>query len=298
MEKKPTLGKGLSALFTENKVDLSSISGEELNKQVNQSLEIPVEKISVNPNQPREEFDEARLNELADSIKRNGIIQPVTVRKIPSGYELISGERRLRASKKAGLKSIPAYVYSLKEENESLLVELALIENIQREDLNPIELSNTYQRMIDELGMTQEKIAERVSKQRSTIGNFLRLQKLQPEVKVSLKKNEISEGHARMLLRIEDRRKQIEMLGRIIREKLSVRQLEDITKSEIHPKPQKKKIKTNQSFNPYFDKLTDKLRLFFGTRVKINSKTNKSGEIIIEYYSDDDLERILEKCDN
>lgn len=298
MEKKPTLGKGLSALFTENKVDLNSISGEELNKQVNQSFEIPIEKISVNPNQPREEFDEARLNELADSIKRNGIIQPVTVRKIQSGYELISGERRLRASRKAGLKNIPAYVYSLKEETESSLVELALIENIQREDLNPIELSNTYQRMIDELGMTQEKIAEKVSKQRSTIGNFLRLQKLQPEVKVSLKKNEISEGHARMLLRIEDRRKQIEMLGRIIREKLSVRQLEDITKSEVQPKPKKNTGIAKQSFNPYLEKLTDKLRVFFGTRVKINSKTNKSGEIIIEYYSDDDLERILEKCDN
>lgn len=298
MNRKQTLGKGLSALFIENKVDLSSINTEELNRQVNQSFEVFVDDIAVNPHQPREEFDLDKLNELADSIKRNGLLQPVTVRKKGDKFELISGERRLRASKIAGIKSIPAYIYDLKEQDENTLIELALIENIQREDLNPIELSNTFQRMMDELMLTQEQIAERVSKQRSTIGNYLRLQKLQPEVKVALKKNEINEGHARMLLRIDDRHHQVDLLARIIREKLSVRQLEDLTKGEARTKRKKTTVKVSSAGYPYLQELSEKLMRFFGTKVKINSINGKTGQIVIEYYSNEDLERILEKCNS
>lgn len=290
------LGKGLSAIFTEKNVDLSSLSDskDESNRQ---SSEIELSRIKENPSQPREDFDEEKLRELADSIKLNGLIQPVTVKVVDDGYILISGERRVRASRMIGLEKIPAYVYQRPADSEDSMLELALIENIQREDLNPMELSDSYQRLADEYSLTQEQIAEKVSKQRSTVANFLRLQKLPVEIKISLRRNEITEGHARLLLRIDNIEDQLVLWKRITNENISVKNLEEITKSSVK-KTRKKKVKLGEIYDPYLQSVEDKLRNFFGTKVSISRKAKFSGEIIIEFYTNDDIERILEKTGN
>ena len=231
--KTSVLGKGLSAIFTEKNVDIESISeSKDINKVVN---EIEIDKIKVNPLQPREDFDEEKLKELSDSIKQNGIIQPVTVKFQNGEYILISGERRLRASKMIGLKKIPAHIYKNPDPDSMLsnnaMLELALIENIQREDLNPMELSDSYQRLADEYNLTQEQIADKVSKNRSTVANFLRLQKLPVEIKVSLRRNEVTEAHARMLLRIDNIDDQLILWKRVVNENITVKNLEELTKS-------------------------------------------------------------------
>lgn len=294
MERNTGLGKGLSALFTERNID-PNIKPDGDNKT--SLIEIEIDKIKTNPFQPRVNFNADKLQELADSILSNGVIQPITVKRTKdlTGYELISGERRLRASQKAGLKKIPAYIYEKESDSPQNMLELALIENIQRDDLNAMELSDTYQRLADEFNLTQEEIAKRVSKNRATVANYLRLQKLIPEVKVSLRENEITEGHARILLRMENPEEQKILWRSTIENKLSVRKLEDLTQSEIKPKPKRKTAKIDFS-DSYIRDLETKLMRFFGTRVKINTKKNNSGEIIIEYYNDDDLERIIDKC--
>jgi ParB family chromosome partitioning protein len=295
MEKRSGLGKGLSALFTEKKVDIHSLDEKTSEDSKKVFIELELKRIKVNPYQPREDFDEEKLNELADSIRQKGILQPVTVKvskAFPGNFDLISGERRLKAAEKAGLLTIPAYIYKTEDDSEENMLELSLIENVQRENLNPMELASSYQRLVDECGLTQEQIAEKVSKQRSTIGNFLRLLKLPDEIKASLRKNEISEAHARMLLRIDDKDDQIMLWQRILSESISVRRLEDITKKST--KPRKKKSKGFQ--DSQFKAIEDKLTMFFGTKVTVKSKTKSRGEIIIEYYSDDDIERIIEKC--
>ena len=205
MEVKGGLGKGLSALFDRKNVDLNSFDQNIENIADKILLEIDVDKINYNPFQPREDFDEEKLKELSESIKEKGLIQPVTV-KISAdkkSFELISGERRIRAIKKLGLKTIPAYLYKTDDASMENFLELALIENIQREDLNPMELSDSFQKLIDECSLTQEQLSAKVSKQRSTVANYLRLQKLPAEIKVSLRKNEITEAHARTLLRLD-----------------------------------------------------------------------------------------------
>lgn len=296
-QKPDRLGRGLSALFGDKAVE-SSLEGKDASNS-GTVFEIGLEKIKVNPLQPREEFDDQKLKELSASIKEKGILQPITVRpsKTSGMFDLISGERRVRASKLAGLKTIPAFIYDKPADNEkSEMLELALIENIQREDLNPMELSNSFLRLSEEIGLTQEEIAKKVSKDRSTVANYLRLQKLPAEIKKSLRKNEITEAHARTILRLENVAEQLELWKRIISEKLSVRKLEEIAKSS---KPKKKSKKSIQaSWDPHMEKLEDKLRNFFGTRVKIvTDKSKTSGQIVIEYYSNDDLDRILEKCE-
>lgn len=300
MDKKPGLGKGLSALFEEKKIDIDSISSEPQKQQagVAESPGIAVEKISINPYQPREDFNDEELKELTESVKKLGVIQPITVRFSDNrdGYILIAGERRLRAAKDAGLTQIPAYIYTDSDGSIESMIELALIENVQRTDLNPMELSNAYQRLIDECNLTQEEIAQKISKQRSTVANYLRLQKLPAEIKVSLRKNEITEGHARMLLRIEDKEAQIELWKRILRENISVRKLEEITKNYTKPR-KKKEEKKQEEKNPHIKELEDKLIRFFGTKVRIKQITQQSGEIIIEFYSNNDLERIMDKCE-
>ncbi len=293
MENKSSgLGKGLSAIFTEKNLDLSVIESA----GINAANQIPVEKINVNPLQPREDFDQEKLKELADSIRLNGLIQPITVKKSGEEYLLISGERRLRAVKLVGLEKIPAFIYEGNSGTKENLLELALIENIQREDLNPMELSDSYNKLAEEYNLTQEQIAEKVSKQRSTVANFLRLQKLPVEIKVSLRKNEISEAHARMLLRVDNLDDQIVLWKRIINENISVKNLEEITKSFIQKR--KKRYKLGEIYDPYLLKIEDKMRKFFGTKVKIYRKSKFTGEIIIEYFSNDDLERIVDKCDD
>lgn len=292
--KTSVLGKGLSAIFTEKNVDLN----ESEVPVVSNTDEIPVEKIKVNPLQPREDFDEEKLKELADSIKQKGLIQPVTVLKKGDDYILISGERRLRAVKMIGLEKVQAYIYDSplnKELTNEDLLELALIENLQRSDLNPMELSDSYSRLSLEFNLTQEQIADRVSKQRSTVANFLRLQRLPVEIKVSLRRNEITEAHARMLLRIDTLEDQLILWKRIINENITVKNLEEITKPSLK-KQRKKKVKLGEIYDPYLQDIEDKLRNYFGTKVKINRKTKFSGEIVIEYFSNDDLERITEKC--
>jgi len=297
MTKKARLGKGLSALFEEKNVDVGSIPGDEPLAKESLFLEIDINSIKLNPFQPREDIDEKKLRELSGSIKKEGIIQPITVKisDDDSSFVLITGERRVRAAKNAGLNKVPAFIYR-KETNDEKMLELALIENIQREDLNPMELSNSYQKLLDEYNLTQEQVAERVSKQRSTVANYLRLQRLPVEIKTSLRKNEITEAHARMLLRIENSEDQIALWKKIVNENLSVRKLEEITKNHTGKK-RKRRFKIEFDENPYFKKLEDKLRRFFGTKVKIKSKAKSKGEIIVEYYSNDDLERIIDKCD-
>ncbi len=297
MDKKTGLGKGLSALFNEKKVDLNSLDEKPPEEAKKIFLEIGIDKIKTNPFQPREDFDEEKLNELADSIKQKGILQPVTVKiskSSPGYFELISGERRLKAAIKSGLTIVPSYIYDTEDDSPENMLELSLIENVQREDLNPMELASSYQRLIDECGLTQEQIADKVSKQRSTVGNFLRLLRLPDEIKASIRKNELTEAHARMLLRIESKDDQIVLWQRILSENISVRRLEEITKKAV--KRRKKKSDNSEYVNNEFKNIEGKLTMFFGTKVTVKSKTKSKGEIVIEYYSDDDIERILEKC--
>lgn len=292
MENKSVLGKGLSAIFTEKNIDLKAV--EEAGK--NPVTEILINKIRENPSQPREDFDEEKLNELADSIRQNGLIQPITVRQIEDNYILISGERRLRAMKMIGFETTPAYIFEKADDTKANMLELALIENIQREDLNPMELSDSYSRLAEEYNLTQEQIAEKVSKQRSTVANFLRLQKLPVEIKISLRKNEITEAHARMLLRIDNIEDQLILWKRIVNENISVKNLEEITKSSVK-KPRKKRLKLGEIYDPYLETLENKLRNYFGTKIKIQRKSKSTGEIVIEYFSNEDLERIIDKLD-
>ncbi|MDQ3194707.1 MAG: ParB/RepB/Spo0J family partition protein [Bacteroidota bacterium] len=285
------LGKGLSAIFTERNVDMNAVV-ESAKNPVN---EISVNTIKANPLQPREDFDEAKLKELAESIKHNGLIQPITVRKSGEGYVLISGERRLRAVKLIGYEKVAAYVFDKPAETDEKLLELALIENIQREDLNAMELSDSYRRLSQEFSLTQEQISDKVSKQRSTVANSLRLQNLPVEIKVSLRKNEITEGHARMLLRIDNLEDQLVLWKRIVNESITVKNLEEMTKPSVKKK-RARKMKLGEIYDPYMQNIEDKLRNFFGTKVKINRKSKFTGEIVIEYFSNDDLERIIDKC--
>ncbi|MCB0727201.1 MAG: ParB/RepB/Spo0J family partition protein [Ignavibacteriae bacterium] len=294
--KSSVLGKGLSAIFTDKNVDIN-ITENEINEPKRPSNEIPVSKIVVNPLQPREDFDEEKLHELAESIRLKGLIQPITVKRSGEDYMLISGERRLRAVKYLGWQNIAAYLFEMTEDTNDNLLELALIENIQREDLNPMELSDSYNKLATEYNLTQEQIAERVSKQRSTVANFLRLQRLPVEIKVSLRRNEITEAHARMLLRVDNIEDQITLWKRVVNENITVKNLEEITKKDVKKEPRKKKPALGEIYDPYIQKIEDKLRNYFGTKVKIVKKTKFSGEIIIEYFSNDDLERITEKTD-
>ncbi len=299
MDKKARLGKGLSALFDEKNVDVDSIPGEQKIPKDSIFLDIDINSINLNPFQPREDFNEEKLKELSKSIKQKGIIQPITVKisDDDKSFDLITGERRVRAAKIIGMEKVPAYVYKDDVSSNESMLELALIENIQREDLNPMELSNSYQKLVDEYDFTQEQIAGKVSKRRSTVANYLRLQRLPSEIKVSLRKNEITEAHARMLLRVENIKEQIALWRRVISEKLSVRKLEDLTKG--FTKQKKNKItRLSTMINPFMKTMEDKLRKYFGTKVRIKNKTRNSGEIIIEYYTSDDLERIMDKCDD
>jgi ParB family chromosome partitioning protein len=295
MDTRGGLGKGLSALFENKKIDPNNVTGESAKATTtNEQLLIEVDKVRNNPYQPREDFDEDKLKELADSIKQKGVLQPITVMsaKDGNGYILISGERRLRASVLAKLKKIPAYLYNTTDDSKENLLELALIENVQRADLNAMELSDSYQRLIDDCNLTQEQISAKVSKQRSTVANFLRLQKLPVEIKVSLRKNEITEGHARGILRVSDPAAQLILWKRIMQEKVTVRELENITKSTA--KTKKKKSSGKAPLDSYLQDVENKLRVFFGTRVTLKAKTKQTGEIVIDYFSGEDLERIIE----
>ncbi|MEM0938277.1 MAG: ParB/RepB/Spo0J family partition protein [Bacteroidota bacterium] len=287
-KKRSGLGKGLGALL-EDTHDKKNISGSAamLKGAIN---EIEISKIETNPWQPRTEFDEEALNDLAESIKVQGIIQPITVRALSgSQYQLISGERRLQASKRSGLSNIPAYI---RIANDQQMLELALIENIQRENLNAIEIALSYQRLLFECNLKQEELGERVGKNRSTVTNYLRLLKLPPDIQVALRDGKISMGHARALISIEDVSLQLDIFREIIKNELSVRKVEELVRNG--PTSKQAPAKTLTELDPEIKALQSKLSSHFGAKINLKANSQNKGEIKIPFNSTDDLNRILE----
>jgi len=294
MSKKKGLGRGLSALLENVETDITTGTKSESASRVLGSVAmLPVSQIEANPFQPRTVFDKESMMELVQSIQELGIIQPVTVRKMGRDkFQLISGERRFRASQLAGLDEIPAYI---RIANDQAMLEMALVENIQRKNLDPIEVALSYQRLIEECNLTQEAMSERVGKKRATITNTLRLLKLPPEVQSALRKNEISMGHARALLSFTDGKELLRMFNRILEEGMSVRQVESGGRTEkTAEKPVKKKT-LPLSFEQ--QKIKSDLIDWFGTKVDIKRDEKGTGKIEIAFQSDDDLRRIIEKLD-
>ena len=291
--KKQALGRGLSALLKDPEQDINSATDTNADQVVGNIIDLDIDAIEVNPFQPRTTFNEEALRELSTSIKELGIIQPITVRKTGlNKFQLISGERRFRASKIAGLKTIPAYV-RLANDQESL--EMALVENIQRQDLDPIEVALSYQRLIDEINLTQEQMSERVGKKRSTIANYLRLLKLDPIIQTGMKDGFISMGHGRAIINITDLSDQLDIYEQILTKKLSVRDTEKLvqlykttktttpTEAPIAPKHIKKSIKDFSAF--------------FGAKIGVNVSKSGSGKITIPFSSEEDFNRIKKLLD-
>jgi len=285
MAKRRALGKGADAIF-----------GNINSQEVVQSNKIPIKYIERNPYQPRQEFEEGPLKELADSIRVHGIIQPLTVRKLGDHqYQLISGERRLRAAEMAHLRDVPAYVRTADDEQ---MLEMALIENIQREDLNPIEIALSYQRLVEELGITQDKVGSKVGKERSTITNYMGLLKLPAQVVDALRRREISMGHAKAIKNIADPILQSQLFSDITERGLSVRQTEEVARRWRAAQQAKKESKPEAHPNQvHLDRLAGQLENKFGNKVKLKQKNNGSGEIAIPFSNDQDLNRILEILD-
>ncbi len=294
-QNKEALGKGIRSLLESIDTDLKTGTGQLKTSVVESAistLRISIDEIDVNPKQPRRYFDEQSLQELAASIKLHDIIQPVTVSKLPSGrYRLVTGERRLRAAKIAELKNIPAYI---RQTNDNQLLELALLENLQREDLNAMEVALSYKRMMEELGFTQEQVAERMGKDRSTIANFVRLLKLPPDIQVAVRTGEISMGHARALINVGIIDKQLFIFEQIKEKGLSVRQTETLVRN-IYKESGIVKKHTKGSMPPGFQRIEDKLASHFSTRVKLKHSKNDSGSITFEYYSLDELNKLLDQ---
>ena len=280
------LGRGLSALIP----DISPERDNNNNVKAGSIHEIEISRIAANPFQPRTDFDPQALQELKQSIAENGLVTPVTVRPHKGSYQLIAGERRFRAVQELGYERIPAYVLEVRDDRQ--MMEMALIENVQRENLNPIEEALGYQRLIEECTLTQEVVAQKVGKDRVTIANSLRLLKLPDSVQESLRKSELSAGHARALLGLPDRAQQIELWKTILKNSLSVRQVEKLVQRASKPKSAAKK-KVSPTAPYAVREAEDKLRRIFGTQVKINLQ-GKGGKIEVEFYSDNDLERLLE----
>jgi ParB family chromosome partitioning protein len=298
---KKVLGRGLGVFFpdyeqeSDDKNQPVSIPSDP-RERVNIILHIPVDSIRANPHQPRSEFDAFKLQELSDSIKLHGLIQPITVRHLNNDrFELISGERRLRATRMAGIETIPAFI---REANDDEMIVFAIIENIQREQLNPIEIALGYQRLIEECDLTQEQVAAQVGKNRTTITNTLRLLNLPAPIQSGLKMGKISAGHARTLITITDAALQEKLFDKTLEKELSVRQLEDMVRSMT--KPDKKKggrPATVDKNDIEIREITNRLRRKLATKVDLK-KTGKGGVIKIEYYSDEELERLLNMFEN
>lgn len=280
INKKSALGKGLGALIPEE--------SKENIKEKRQPLSISLNLIKSNSDQPRKSFDDEKIAELAQSIKEHGIIQPILLNKDEDNYIIVAGERRWRAAKSLGLKEVPAIIMDLTEKD---VLEISLIENIQRQDLNPIEEALAYKKLLKDFDLTQDELSKRIGKSRVAISNTIRLTALCDTVKQYLIDEVISEGHGRALLSIEDPKIQAEIAQKVIDEKLSVRELEKLIKFiKLDKKP---KDKVRELNNPYYKDITERLQNYFGTRVSISNKNNK-GKIEIEYYSEEDLQRILE----
>ncbi len=273
------LGKGLSALITSNLVDESE-----------QVTEVAIQEIRPNPYQPRKEFDSAALKELADSVKVHGIIQPLIVRKSIKGFELVAGERRLRAAKEAGLSKVPVVVKSYTDQQ---LMEIALIENLQRENLNPMEEAEAYQKLIEHCSFTQEELAQKIGKSRPHVANMLRLLQLPEKIRIMVSSSALSMGHARALLPVENEKLQWQLANDVVKKDLSVRQLEEMVKQlHVSRETKGKKVKKEAEIV----QMEERLRSRFGTAVQIK-KGSKKGKIEIEFYSNEDLQRLLELLD-
>lgn len=298
MPSKRGLGKGIDILIPENNTkdtDTKEVVKEVIKEVVKEVETIDINKIEPNGQQPRKNFDEDSLNDLADSIRQHGMIEPLIVKKSKNGfYNIIAGERRWRAARIAGLKEIPVIV---KDYTSQQIMEIALIENIQREDLNPIEEAEAFQKLIDEYHLKQDEVAERVSKSRVAITNSLRLLKLDERVRRMVVEDKIKSGHARALLAIEDNDLQYEIAMKIFDEKLSVRETEKIVR-KMNTAGKTKKNENKEVFTPQeemiYKQYEEKMKMLMGTKVSINHKTRDKGKIEIEYYSQDELERIVE----
>lgn len=291
MSKKFGLGKGLNALIPEDTI-LSTLENKtEKNQEIKEkgSILIDINLIKSNEDQPRKSFDDEKIMELAESIKSNGIIQPLILRKDNNEYIIVAGERRWRAAKSIGIKEVPAIIMDLTEKQ---VLEISLIENIQREDLNSIEEATAYKKLINDFSLTQEQLSKRIGKSRVAITNTLRLLNLSDDVQQYIIEGVISEGHGRALLAITDSKLQCELAQNVIDDKLSVRELE-MQIRKLKDNSGRSKSKSRKENNPYYKDLTERLENYFGTKVNITNKNNK-GKIEIEYYSEEDLQRILE----
>ena len=279
--KKPSgLGRGLGALLGDDVLKAESTG----------SLYLPISQVESCASQPRKQFDPDALADLADSIREHGIIQPLTVRKLQSGYyQIIAGERRWRAARMAGLSEVPAIVI---EADDRKAMELAMIENLQREDLNPIEEAMAFKRLLQEFQLKQDEVAERVSKSRTAVTNSMRLLKLSPRVQQMIIDDMISTGHARALLAIDDEEQQFILANKIFDEKLSVRETEKLVKALKNPKKEVKKEKPEHTF--IYENIEEQIKNIMGTKVSVNQKANGKGKIEIEYYSEEELERIYD----
>ena len=287
MSKKFGLGKGLNALIPDEVSN--NINSKKENNKDGVAL-IDINLIKNNNEQPRKLFDDEKILELAESIKHNGIIQPIILRKVGNNYIIVAGERRWRAAKLIGIKEIPSIIMDLTDKQ---VMEISLIENIQRQDLNSIEEANAYKKLISEFNLTQEELSKRLGKSRTAITNTMRLLNLSEGVKQYLIEGVISEGHGRALLSINEANLQCEVAQKVIDDKLSVRELEKFIKYCKEKKVAKPHKKENEELNPYYKDITERLQGYFGTKVNISNKNNK-GKIEIEYYSDEDLQRILD----
>ncbi len=277
------LGKGLEALIPQVSSDEEKTHGDRL-------FEVDVKKVSVNPFQPRTEFDRNGLEGLKQSIVENGVIQPITVREINGEYELIAGERRLRAVQELGFGKIPAFIMEVASDDQML--ELALVENIQREDLNPIELAQAYQQLLKRHGLTQEIVAKKVGKDRATVANFIRLLKLPTDIQQSLRNGEISMGHARALMGLPNSGSQVQIWKKIVKGGWSVRGVEKAVRDHLEG-TKKIRVKEITKRSSYFDEIEDELRSLLGTQVQIKP-SSRGGKLEVSYYSDEDLDRIVE----
>jgi len=291
---KPVLGRGLASLIPRQaSVPPLPVGGQDDGVSNDIIASIALDRIQRNPYQPRAEFEPVALDELKRSIQEKGIIQPVTVRRLGDEYQLISGERRVRAAREAGLKQIPAYIIRVRSNEEML--ELALIENLQREHLNPIEIAISYKRLIDECRYTQEEVSQKIGKDRTTITNFLRLLKLPDPIQAAVRKGDISGGHARALVAIEDAGRQMEIFRKTVAKDLSVRDVERLSRDRKGGKgPRRGTGRGSGAVSSSLASIEERLRRFLGTRVQVRMLQDGKGEIVVEYYSADDLERILE----
>ena len=294
-QNKEVLGKGIRSLLQSIDSDLKTTTGTlktDVVEAATNILRISLEQILPNPKNPRRDFNEVSLQELASSLKQFDIVQPLTVSKTSDGkYQLVAGERRLRAAKMAGLKDVPAYV---RQSNDRELLELALLENLQREDLNAIEIALSYKRMMDELNYTQEQVSERMGKERSTVTNYIRLLKLPPDIQVAVRNGDLSMGHARALINIDTIDKQLYLFHEIKNKQLSVRQTEELVRKLYRSHPNAVKSSTKGDLNEAYKRIQDNLASYFSTKVTLKHNSDGKGNITIEYYSKDELDKILE----